>query len=53
MPDVYVAISSRILHTPTPKLILWAENNPVVAAYGSAYEVEYMGKVPTLEWVSG
>jgi len=50
MPDVYVAISSRILHTPTPKLILWAENNPVVAAYGSAYEVEYMGKVPTLEW---
>jgi hypothetical protein len=50
MPDVYVEISHRILHTPLPQLIHWAENNAVVAAYGTAHEVEYMGKIPTLEW---
>ena len=34
LPDVYVEISRRILITPTPRLIHWAENNPVIAAYG-------------------
>ena len=50
MPDVYVEISRRVVHTPVPQLIHWAENNPVVAAYGTAHELEYSGKVPTLEW---
>lgn len=50
MPDVYVEISRRVVHTPVPQLIHWAENNPVVAAYGTAHELEYFGKVPTLEW---
>ena len=50
MPDVYVEISRRVIHTPIPQLIHWAENNPVVAAYGTAHELEYCGKVPTLEW---
>ena len=50
MPDVYVEISRRVIHTPVPQLIHWAENNPVVAAYGTAHELEYCGKVPTLEW---
>jgi hypothetical protein len=34
LPDVYVEISRRVLFSPAPKLIHWAENNPVVAAYG-------------------
>ncbi len=50
MPDVYVEISRRVVHTPVPQLIHWAENNPIVAAYGTAHELEYFGKVPTLEW---
>ncbi len=50
MPDVYVEISRRVVHTPVPQLIHWAENNPVVAAYGTAHELEFSGKVPTLEW---
>lgn len=25
-------------------------SNPVVAAYGTAHEIEFSGKVPTLEW---
>jgi len=50
MPDVYVEISRRVVHTPVPQLIHWAENNPVVAAYGTAHDLEYFGKVPTLEW---
>jgi hypothetical protein len=50
MPEVYVEISRRIVNTPVPQLIHWAENNPVVAAYGTAHELEYCGKVPTLEW---
>lgn len=50
MPDVYVEISRRVVNTPIPQLIHWAENNPVVAAYGTAHELEYCGKVPTLEW---
>jgi len=50
MPDVYVEISRRVVRTPVPQLIHWAENNPVVAAYGTAHELEYSGKVPTLEW---
>ncbi|KAL3812203.1 hypothetical protein ACHAXA_009677 [Cyclostephanos tholiformis] len=50
MPDVYVEISRRAAYAPAPKLIHWAENNPVVAAYGTAHELEFSGKVPTLEW---
>jgi len=50
MPDVYVEIARRASYAPAPKLIHWAENNPVVAAYGTAHEVEFSGKVPTLEW---
>lgn len=50
MPDVYVEISRRASYAPAPKLIHWAENNPVVAAYGTAHELEFSGRVPTLEW---
>ena len=50
MPDVYVEISRRVVHAPVPQLIHWAENNPVVAAYGTAHELEFSGQVPTLEW---
>ena len=35
MPDVYVEISRRASYAPAPRLIHWAENNPVVAAYGT------------------
>jgi hypothetical protein len=34
LPDVYVEISRRVLFSRAPRLIHWAENNPVVAAYG-------------------
>lgn len=50
MPEVYVEISRRVVNTPVQCLIHWAENNPVVAAYGTAHELEYCGKLPTLEW---
>ena len=50
MPDVYVEISRRVVDAPTSKLIHWAENNPVVAAYGTAHELENNGRVPNLEW---
>uniref|UniRef100_A0A7S4VYF9 Uncharacterized protein n=1 Tax=Ditylum brightwellii TaxID=49249 RepID=A0A7S4VYF9_9STRA len=50
MPDVYVEISRRVVYAEAPKLIHWAENNPVMAAYGTAHEFEYSGKVSTLEW---
>lgn len=50
MPDVYVEISRRVLHAPAPKLIHWAENNPVVAAYGTANELANTGRIVTLEW---
>mmetsp|Transcript_26181 Transcript_26181/g.62210 ORF Transcript_26181/g.62210 Transcript_26181/m.62210 type:complete len:1015 (+) Transcript_26181:173-3217(+) len=50
MPDVYVEISRRASYAPAPKLIHWAENNPVVAAYGAAHEIEFSGAIPTLEW---
>jgi hypothetical protein len=50
MPDVYVEISRRVVHAPASRLIHWAENNPVVAAYGTAHELEYNGRVPNLEW---
>jgi len=49
MPDVYVEISRRV-KAPPYKLIHWAENNPVVAAYGSAQELESSGKFPGIEW---
>ena len=50
MPDVYIEISLRVVQAPAPKLIHWAENNPVVAAYGTAHELENNGVVPNLEW---
>lgn len=50
MPDVYVEISRRVLRAPTPKLIHWAENNPVVAAYGTANELANTGRIINLEW---
>ena len=50
MPDVYVEISRRILKAPAQKLIHWAENNPVVAAYGMANELQNAAKMVPLEW---
>jgi hypothetical protein len=49
MPDVYVEISRRV-HAPAHRLIHWAENNPVVAAYGAAHELEFNGTLPNVEW---
>lgn len=50
MPDVYIEISLRVVHAPAPKLIHWAENNPVVAAYGTAHELDNTNTIPNLEW---
>ncbi|GKY96817.1 hypothetical protein MPSEU_000640900 [Mayamaea pseudoterrestris] len=50
MPDVYVEISRRVATAPMQQLIHWAENNPVVAAYGSAQELEFDGKISNFEW---
>ncbi len=60
MPDVYVEISRRVAINPPSRLIHWAENNPVVAAYGAAHAVEQNGgdklndssssHIPNLEW---
>jgi hypothetical protein len=50
MPDVYVEISRRVAYAPRAKLIHWAENNPVMAAYGTAHELEFHGCAPNLEW---
>ena len=52
MPDVYVELSRRVNHhaCEAPQLIHWAENNPVVAAYGTANELANTGKVVNLEW---
>lgn len=50
MPDVYVEISRRVEHAPARRLIHWAENNPVVAAYGTANELENKGNLVNLEW---
>lgn len=41
MPDVYVEISRRVAYAPASRLIHWAENNPVVAAYGVSHELEF------------
>ena len=41
MPDVYVEISRRVAYAPASRLIHWAENNPVVAAYGVAHSLEF------------
>ncbi|KAL7551185.1 hypothetical protein ACHAWF_014381 [Thalassiosira exigua] len=49
-PDVYVEVSRRASRAPAPRLIHWAENNPVVAAYGTAHELEFNGEMPVLEW---
>ncbi len=50
MPDVYVEISRRVVDAPVRQLIHWAENNPVVAAFGAAHELEFSGKIPNIEW---
>ena len=52
MPDVYVEISRRVVHAPASRLIHWAENNPIVAAYGAAHELEYSdtNHIPNIEW---
>jgi hypothetical protein len=55
MPDVYVEISRRVAYAPASKLIHWAENNPVVAAYAAAHELEYHDSqncpvIPNMEW---
>ena len=50
MPDVYVEISRRAEYAAAPKLIHWAENNPVVAAFGTAHELENSGQLVNLEW---
>ena len=54
MPNVYVEVAKRIF-APAAKLIHWGENNPVVAAYGTAQELEFRDnersvKGITLEW---
>jgi hypothetical protein len=50
LPDVYVEISRRVLNAPARSLMHWAENNPVVAAYGTANELAKTGRVVNLEW---
>lgn len=50
MPDVYVEISRRVLKAPAHRLMHWAENNPVVAAYGTANLLENTGRIVKLEW---
>jgi len=47
MPDVYVEISRRVAYAPASRLIHWAENNPVVAAYGVAHDLEFGDKYLT------
>ena len=53
MPDVYVEVAKRIF-SPTPKLIHWAENNPVVCAYGTIQDLNWKktsgNAVTCLEW---
>ena len=48
MPDVYVEISRRVAYAPASRLIHWAENNPVVAAYGVAHDLEFGTHTPTI-----
>jgi len=31
-------------------MIHWAENNPVVCAYGCAYEIKFYNAIPNIEW---
>jgi hypothetical protein len=58
MPDVYVEISRRVAINPPSRLIHWAENNPVVAAYGAAHALDESDGMnesspphfPNLEW---
>lgn len=60
MPDVYVEISRRVALNPPSRLIHWAENNPVVAAYGAAHALDQNSDdglgdrskphIPNLEW---
>jgi hypothetical protein len=58
MPDVYIEISRRVHKSPQHRLIHWAENNPVVAAYGTAQALENsthcnvvsLATPPNIEW---
>jgi hypothetical protein len=58
MPDVYIEISRRVHKSPQHRLIHWAENNPVVAAYGTAQAIENstynntapLAPPPNIEW---
>jgi hypothetical protein len=58
MPDVYVEISRRVAINPPSRLIHWAENNPIVAAYGAAHALDESSgmndsspaQFPNLEW---
>ena len=49
MPDVYVEVARRV-HLDSAKLIHWAENNPVVAAYGTLMSQNINGHSVALEW---
>ena len=49
MPDVYVEVARRV-HLDSAKLIHWAENNPVVAAYGNIMSQNINGHSVALEW---
>ena len=49
MPDVYVEVAHRV-HLDSAKLIHWAENNPVVAAYGTIMSQNMNGESVPIEW---
>jgi len=49
MPDVYCEVS-KMIKAPIPRLMHWAENNPVVAAYGLTCEETSSGRTVPLEW---
>eukprot|EP00588_Corethron_pennatum_P009860 CAMPEP_0194281288 /NCGR_PEP_ID=MMETSP0169-20130528/20438_1 /TAXON_ID=218684 /ORGANISM="Corethron pennatum, Strain L29A3" /LENGTH=481 /DNA_ID=CAMNT_0039026307 /DNA_START=216 /DNA_END=1661 /DNA_ORIENTATION=- len=49
MPDVYCEVS-KMINAPIPRLMHWAENNPIVAAYGLTCEKTSSGRTVTLEW---
>jgi len=51
MPRVYIDISRRAARASSPhQLILWAENNPVCAAYGVIHDLRKTGRLPNIEW---
>lgn len=50
MPDVYIELSNRIESASPGEMIHWTENNPVVCAYGCAYEMKCYNSIPNIEW---